>query len=163
MKLLAKIDGEKVDVEIVRGDGSVTATVGDREYKFDISQPEPNIYSLRSGGKLTEVFVPPESGKVTIGGHEFEVELTDPKRLRGSAADAEHADGAAEIKTAMPGKVVRILVTIGDEVAKGDGVLVVEAMKMQNEMKSPKDGIVKELRVVEGVTVNAGDVLAVIE
>ena len=100
---------------------------------------------------------------MTIGGHEFDIELTDPKRLRGSTVDAEHAGGAAEIKTAMPGKVVRILVAAGAEVQKGDGVLVVEAMKMQNEMKSPKDGIVKEIRTTEGSTVNAGDILAVIE
>jgi len=63
----------------------------------------------------------------------------------------------------MPGKVVRILLEAGSEVKKGDGVLVVEAMKMQNEMKSPKDGIVRELRSTEGSTVNAGDVLVVIE
>ncbi|MBA2621364.1 MAG: biotin/lipoyl-binding protein, partial [Acidobacteria bacterium] len=72
-------------------------------------------------------------------------------------------DGAAEIKTAMPGKVVRVLAVEGAEIKAGDGVLIVEAMKMQNEMKAPKDGIVKEIRVVEGATVNAGDVLAIIE
>lgn len=163
MKLHAKIDGEKLDVEIVRGDGKVTATVDGREYSLDVSQPEPNIYSFKNGGKVAEVFVSPGSSKVTAGGHEFEVELIDPKRLRGSGVESESADGIAEIKTAMPGKVVRILVAAGDEVLKGDGVLVVEAMKMQNEMKSPKDGVVKEIRTTEGSTVNAGDVLAVIE
>ena len=63
----------------------------------------------------------------------------------------------------MPGKVVRILKAVGDEVAKGDGVIVVEAMKMQNEMKSPKDGVIKEIRVAESDTVGAGDILVVIE
>ena len=63
----------------------------------------------------------------------------------------------------MPGKVVRILVAEGDEVEKGKGVLVVEAMKMQNEIKSPKKGVVKKLSAAEGSAVNAGDVLAVIE
>ncbi len=163
MKLIAKLDGEKHEVEIVRGDGIVTATVDGREYTLDVSQPEPNIYTFRSGGKMTEAFVSPGGTKVTIGGHEFEVEIADPKRLRGSSVDAEHADGVAEIKTAMPGKVVRILVAAGDEVLKGEGVLVVEAMKMQNEMKSPKDGIVKEIRVAESDTVGAGDILVVID
>ena len=163
MKLNAKIDGEKIEVEIVRVDDQVTATVDGREYTLDVSQPEPNVYTFRRDGKLTEAFVSPGSSKVTIGGREFEIELTDPKRLRGSSVGAEHADGAAEIKTAMPGKVVRILVEAGAEVQKGDGVLVVEAMKMQNEMKSPKDGLVKEIRTTEGSTVNAGDILAVIE
>ena len=163
MKLIAKVDGERLNVEVVRGDTQVTATVDGREYALDISEPEPNIYTFRSGGKLTEAFVSAGGSKVTIGGHEFEIDLTDPKRLRGSSVDAEHADGVAEIKTAMPGKVVRILVKAGAEVQKGDGVLVVEAMKMQNEMKSPKDGVVKEIRTTEGSTVNAGDILAVIE
>lgn len=161
MKLQAKIDGEKLDVEIVRGDGNVTATVDGRKYSLGFSQPEPNIYAFRNGSQLTEAFVSP--GKVVVSGHEFEIDLIDPKRLRGSGVESDSAEGIAEIKTAMPGKVVRILVTVGDKVQKGDGVLVVEAMKMQNEMKSPKDGIVKEIRTTEGSTVNAGDVLAVIE
>ena len=63
----------------------------------------------------------------------------------------------------MPGKLVRILVEAGTEVKQGEGVLIVEAMKMQNEMKSPKDGIIKEIRFAIGATVNAGDVLAIIE
>ena len=63
----------------------------------------------------------------------------------------------------MPGKLVRVLAAEGAAIKQGEGVLIVEAMKMQNEMKSPKDGIVKEIRVSEGTTVNAGDVLAVIE
>ncbi len=83
--------------------------------------------------------------------------------MKSAAGAGANADGAAEIKTAMPGKLVRILVEVGAEVKQGDGVLVVEAMKMQNEMKSPKDGIVKEIRFEEGATVNAGDVLAIIE
>ena len=63
----------------------------------------------------------------------------------------------------MPGKVVRVLVETGATVQTGDGIIVVEAMKMQNEMKSPKDGTIKEIRFAEGATVNAGDVLVVIE
>ena len=63
----------------------------------------------------------------------------------------------------MPGKVVRILVASGAEVSEGEGVIVVEAMKMQNEMKSPKAGLIKEIKVKEGSTVNAGDVLVIIE
>ncbi|MCO5333238.1 MAG: hypothetical protein M9893_04365 [Pyrinomonadaceae bacterium] len=68
-----------------------------------------------------------------------------------------------EIKTAMPGKVVRILRSLNETVAKGDGLIVVEAMKMQNEMRSPKDGIVAAINTSEGETVNAGEVLLVVE
>ncbi len=83
--------------------------------------------------------------------------------MRGGAGANANADGAAEIKTAMPGKVVRVLVEAGAPIKAGDGVLIVEAMKMQNEMKAPKDGTVREIRVAEGATVNAGDILAIIE
>ena len=90
-------------------------------------------------------------------------EPLDPKRLRGSGAANDHDGGSAEIKTAMPGKVVRILVAEGDAVQKGDGVIVIEAMKMQNEMKAPKDGTVRQIKVATGDTVSAGDILVVIE
>jgi biotin carboxyl carrier protein len=63
----------------------------------------------------------------------------------------------------MPGKVVRVMVEAGAEVAAGDGIVVVEAMKMQNEMKSPRAGKVLTVNVEVGTTVNGGDVLAVIE
>ncbi len=163
MKLQAKINGEKLDVEIVELEGKTTAVVDGREYELEISQPEPGIFALRNGHKMTEAFVSPDGKAVVIGGHEFEVEIADPKRLRGAGADHEHGDGVAEIKTAMPGKVVRILVEVGAEVEKGAGVIVVEAMKMQNEMKSPKTGTVTKINATEGDTVAAGDVLAVIE
>ena len=89
--------------------------------------------------------------------------IIDPKRLRSAKGDDADASGKAEIKTAMPGKVVRILVAEGDTVQKGDGVIVVEAMKMQNEMKSPKDGVISKIKFAEGDTVSAGDVLVIIE
>ena len=167
MKLQAKINGEKLDVEILRDGENVVATIDDREYKLNVSQPEPNIYAMRNANTRHEIFVSQgiKAGntKAVVGGHEFEIDLLDPKRLRGSSVDADHAGGAAEIKTAMPGKVVRILKAVGDEVLKGEGVIVVEAMKMQNEMKSPKDGVIKEIHVSESDTVSAGDVLVVID
>ncbi|CAN5553285.1 acetyl-CoA carboxylase biotin carboxyl carrier protein subunit [soil metagenome] len=166
MKLHADISGTKHEVEINRTDDSVHAVVDGREYTLDVSQPEPGLYVLRDGSKMSVAFVSnlaDGTSQVSINGHTIDVKLTDPKRLRGSSVDAEHADGAAEIKTAMPGKVVRILVAQGDAVQKGDGIIVVEAMKMQNEMKSPKDGIISEIRVAESDTVGAGDTLVVIE
>lgn len=168
MKLNAELSNEKHSIEIKRDGGKVFAEVDGRKYELEVSEPEPNVYLLKNDGKIFEVSVssPKSVGEafhVRSGTHEFEIRLIDPKRLRGTGSDHEHGGGLAEIKTAMPGKVVRILTTAGSEVQKGDGVIVVEAMKMQNEMKSPKDGIVKEVRVDEGSTVNAGDVLVVIE
>ena len=168
MKLQAEIGDEKHDIEIKQADDKVFASVDGREYELEVSQPEPNVYLLKNEGKIFETFVSPQkkSGdpfQVQISRHSLDIKLIDPKRLRGSGRDAELADGAAEIRTAMHGKVVRILVEKGATVEKGDGVLVVEAMKMQNELKSPKAGTVKDIKVDEGSTVAAGDVLAVIE
>ncbi len=169
MKLIAELNQEKHAVEITRGDGlTLTARIDGRAYELEASEPEPNVYLLKHENRIYQIFVSPnkksdEPYAVSVGNQNYEIKIFDPKRLRGTAASGEQAEGASEIKTAMPGKVVRVLVKVGAEIKQGDGVLVVEAMKMQNEMKSPKDGIVKEIRFAEGATVNAGDVLAVIE
>jgi biotin carboxyl carrier protein len=164
MKLQAELDNEKHDVEIRRDGDKVFTTIDGRSYELEASEPEPNVFLLKHEGRIYEVYVSPgQPSQVRIGSNEFEISIHDPKRLRGSGADHEHGEGLAEIRTAMPGKVVRILLKTGTEVKKGDGIIVVEAMKMQNEMKSPKDGIVKEIRASEGITVNAGDILAIIE
>ena len=166
MKLHAEIEGRKHEVEVKRIDGEVTAMVDGREYHLSASEPEPNIFLLKHDNKIFETSVSPTDASnfvVNLRGHDFEVKIMDPKRLRGSGGEHLHGDGAAEIKTAMPGKVVRILKSVGDSVAKAEGVIVVEAMKMQNEMKSPKDGTISEIKFAEGDTVSAGDVLVVIE
>ena len=167
MKFHAELGENKHEVEIKREDGRVFARVADRDYELEVSEPEPGIYLLKHGRKIVEASVSAgrvgDPTKVRIGPNELEVKLIDPKRLRGAGAEHEHGDGLAEIKTAMPGKVVSILLEVGSTVEKGDGVLVVEAMKMQNELKSPKAGVIKEIRVTEGAAVSAGDILATIE
>ena len=162
MKLQAELSGEKHEIEVKRDGERVFARVDDREYELEASEVEPNVYLLKNNNQIFEIYVAP-NGFVNVGNYQLEVNLIDPKRLRGAAGAIGSADGAAEIKTAMPGKLVRILTEIGAAVEKGDSVLVVEAMKMQNEMKAPKDGVISEIRFEEGATVNAGDVLAVIE
>ena len=168
MKLHAEVGKERHEVEVRREGSKVFAKVDDREYELEVSEPESNVFSLKHNGKIFEVFVTPPATPggpfaASLGSSEFAVRLTDPKRLRGSASTDHDAHGTAEIRSAMPGKVVRVLVEPGAEVEKGSGVIVVEAMKMQNELKAPKVGFVKEIRVGEGETVNAGDVLVVIE
>lgn len=166
MKLQAELDGTKHDVEIKRDGNKVTASVDGREYSLDVSQPEPGLFVLRRDSQkhIAHVTSRPDGlSMVAISGRSVEVSLSDPKRLRGSAGGTDVEDGIAEIKTAMPGKIVRVLVAQGDAVTKGDGVIVVEAMKMQNEMKSPKDGNVASIKVAEGDTVEAGALLLTIE
>lgn len=166
MKLHAESNGEKHEIEIRREGEKVFARIDDREYEIEASEPEPGVFLIRHDNKIYEAAVSNiADGKknVALHGRDHEITIHDPKRLRGSGSSDSHADGVAEIKTAMPGKIVRILATPGTIVDKGVGVLVVEAMKMQNELKSPKAGVIKEIRVENGATVSAGDVLATIE
>ncbi len=166
MKYLAEIDGEKHMIELSPAGETVKALIGEKEYEVTASEPESGVYLIKDGGKIFEVFVSKKGNAdfhASVSGNEFDISLTDPKRLRhGSSSGSDH-DGLAEIKTAMPGKIVRVLVSVGDEVEKNDGVIVVEAMKMQNELKSPKSGTVRDIRFAEGSTVSAGDVLISIE
>lgn len=167
MKLFAEHAGEKHEIEIKTDGAKTFARVGEREYEIEAREVEPNTYLFNLAGKIFECYVAPKTAagitRVRQGAQSFDVQLSDPKRLRGAGNAAANADGAANIVTMMPGKIVRVVVEAGAEVAAGDSVIVVEAMKMQNEMKAPKDGTVKEIRFQVGATVNAGDILAVIE
>jgi biotin carboxyl carrier protein len=169
MKLLAETNDVQYELNFTENGSQLTAEIDGRRYELETSQPEPNVYLFKLDNKIYRIFVSPneksteDAFAVKVGSQQFEIKIVDPKRLRGTAAAGGQAAGASEIKTAMPGKVVRVLVEQGDEVKVGDGVIIVEAMKMQNEMKAPKDGIVKEIQFAEGTTVNAGDVLVVIE
>ena len=167
MKLKAQIGDHSSDLDIRIDGENIAVLVDDREYTLEASEVEPGVYLLKNNGRIYEAYVsdigPGGNTKVTVRGQTFEVAIFDPKRLRSSQSDHSHGDGRAEIKTAMPGKVVRIMAEVGQTVEKGAGVIVVEAMKMQNEMRPPKDGIVKEIRTSEGATVNAGEILVVIE
>lgn len=168
MKLKAELNNETYEIEIRREGEKVYAEVDGRRYNLEAGEPEPNVFLLKNEGKIYDVFVSPQQNaneplQVKVKNQSFEINLIDPKRLRGAVGEGGSAGGTAEIKTAMPGKVVRVLVEKGAKIQKGEGVIIVEAMKMQNEMKAPKDGIVKEIRFTEGATVNAGEILAVIE
>ena len=100
--------------------------------------------------------------EIWVNGRRLTMEVFDPRDLRpGQGATANH--GRQEIAASMPGKVIRVLVAAGDTVEEGQGLVVVEAMKMQNEMKSPKAGRVAEVRARPDATVGAGEVLMVVE
>lgn len=168
MKLKAEIEGEELALELRREGARVFAEVGGRAYELEARSLGRGEYLLLHEGRVYECRAGEKQGEdgaraVSVGGREYAVKLSDPKRLRGARASAGHGEGRAQVVAAMPGKVVRVLVEQGEQVEAGAGVLVVEAMKMQNEMKSPKAGVVTELHARPGATVNAGDVLAVIE
>ena len=98
-----------------------------------------------------------------VGSERFSVELRDPRSLRSRGTAPGMPKGPQKLMAPMPGKIVRILVAEKSEVEAGQGIVVVEAMKMQNEIKSPKKGIVQKILVAEGDKVNAGDGLAIVE
>ena len=101
--------------------------------------------------------------QIWVGDQSYVAEVRDPRSLRSRKIRADDGKGARRLVASMPGKVIRFLVGENSEVEAGQGVVVVEAMKMQNEIKSPKKGIVRKLAVSEGAAVNAGDVLAIVE
>ena len=132
-------------------------------YGVEIS---PGVYSILIDGMSHEVRVAPgPGGSLTLqtGNHEFTAEIADPRAWRGRKHGHVEAEGRQQVLAPMPGKVVRLLVHAGEEVKVGQGLLVVEAMKMQNEVRSPKTGKVERLLAKEGQPVNAGEVLAWID
>jgi biotin carboxyl carrier protein len=98
-----------------------------------------------------------------VGSTRFVVELRDPRSLRSRQKAAGDEKGPRKIVAPMPGRVVRVLVAENSEVEAGQGIVVVEAMKMQNELKSPKKGVVKKISTIPGAAVKPGDVLAIVE
>jgi biotin carboxyl carrier protein len=157
MKLDLTIDGREERIEIVNG----RFRLGDgREREASVETPQAGVYSVLLDGRSYLARV--EEGVVTVNGFRYEIEVRDPRRWSRKARGDAHA-GAQNIKAPMPGKVVRVLVAVGDVVEAGQGVVVVEAMKMQNELKAPRAGTVICMAARIGATVTAGEVLATIE
>ena len=168
IKLKAEVAGNHYEIAIQRVDARVSVHIDGRDYELRAQDAGAGQYVLIDGHSVYDCSVETIHNQgnhleVSIRGASYTINLTDPKRLRSAYTAAHHDHESAQIVAPMPGKVVRVLVEPGSEVEAGAGIVVVEAMKMQNEMKSPKSGTVVELRVSAGATVNAGDVLAVIE
>ena len=166
MKLTAEIDGQTYALELQREGTRILATVDGRHYELEARETEAGALLLIVGGRVYECRAdaqqPGGAREVQVGEKLYQVTLIDLKRLR-SASGAGAAGGRVQIKASMPGKVVRLLVEAGATVEAGDGLVIVEAMKMQNELKSPKSGKVVEIHTQMGATVNAGEVLITVE
>ncbi len=174
MKLIADIAGQSHEVNLERNadkPSRFVAVVDGSRYEITARDTAAGIRLILNDGRVYQCRVDKTGGRdaagiaeVYICNQAYAVEVIDPKRKRsGQRTGAQDMDGAAQIVAPMPGKVVRVLVEQGASVEAGDGLLVVEAMKMQNELKAPRAGVVVELKAAAGTTVNAGDVLAVIE
>jgi biotin carboxyl carrier protein len=149
MKLHVLVNGREVEI--------------DEERLHVVAQVEPGVYSVLMDGRSFEVraIATREGLRLELDGRRLTAEVHDP-RDRGRKSAAALGTGRQNITAPMPGKVIRVLVTEGDAVEVGQGLAVVEAMKMQNELKALRAGQVLEVRAGAGDTVGAGDTLVVI-
>lgn len=145
MKLRILVNGNPVEV--------------DAEQLKSVAEVEPGVYSILADGRSFEVRV--AGASVQVDGRKFTAEVYDP-RDRSEKSSAAVGAGRQNIVAPMPGKVIRVLVREGDAVEAGQGLVVVEAMKMQNEMKALRAGHVVEVIAKDGDTVSAGDTLVVL-
>ncbi|HLJ87969.1 MAG TPA: biotin/lipoyl-containing protein [Candidatus Angelobacter sp.] len=152
-------------VELSREDASWQCKLDGKPFPAEIVLRSDGVYSILIEGKSYEATQEhtPLGNNIVVGRHRFTPTVRDPRSFRSLRRADSAAQGSKKITAPMPGKVVRILVAAGAQVEAGQGVLVVEAMKMQNELKSPKNGTITKLNVAEGSPVEAGQVLAEIE
>jgi len=158
------IDGKSYRLELSRVEERWACRVDGRAVDVDAVLARPDVLSLRIGNQAFEIKCERVGGDLHlwVGSQRFAAEIRDPRSLRArSRALDEH--GPRKLTAPMPGKVVRLLAREGSTVDAGSGIVVVEAMKMQNEIKSPKKGTLQKILVREGAAVNAGDVLAIVE
>jgi biotin carboxyl carrier protein len=164
LNLEIDLDGKAHSVEITSAGGKLRCVIDGRLRNADGIELWPGIYSILADGESLEARVETAGAelRVLVGGREFRAAVRDPRQWRRYRGAALEAEGRQQVVAPMPGKIVRLLVGAGERVEARQGLLVVEAMKMQNEVRSPKSGTVERLLVKEGQTVNAGEALAVI-
>jgi len=163
LKLYIEIAGKVRAVDYTPGESTIM--LDDEVMKVHAQWLRPGVLSLIVDGRAWRVVLDENANEpaVYIGSERIVYGVDDPRSLKARRARAAGTDGPRTIKASMPGRVVRILAEKDQQVEAHQGVVVIEAMKMQNELKAPKSGRVTELRVAPGDTVAAGDVLAVIE
>jgi biotin carboxyl carrier protein len=164
MKLEIALNGKAHQVELAQIGERLRCTIDGTPLEADAVQIAPGIYSILIDGESLEVRVEPDGAglRVATGDREWRAEIRDPRQWRRNRSGGSEAEGRQQVSAPMPGKIVRVLVRAGETVGAKQGLFVVEAMKMQNEIRSPKSGKVERLLVSEGQTVNAGEVLAII-
>jgi biotin carboxyl carrier protein len=158
--------GPKVHrLEVEKIDDRWECRFNGRSIPVDAVIPRRDVLSLLIDGRSYEI-KREQTGTdlhLWVGSTRFAVELRDPRSLRSRQKNSGDEKGPRKIVAPMPGRIVRLMVKENSEVEAGQGIVVVEAMKMQNEIKSPKKGIVKKILAIAGAAVNPGDLLAIVE
>jgi 3-methylcrotonyl-CoA carboxylase alpha subunit len=158
MKFIARHGETEVPVEITREGTGYSVRIGDRSMHADLVNAGSVVRSLVLEDATQLALVHHRDGtrhEISLGGTQTHVEIIDPLSLKRKKREDEVSAGGP-IKALMPGRVVRVLVAAGDHVTKGTGLLILEAMKMENEISALADGTVEELFVTAGQTVEAG-------
>lgn len=158
MKLIARHKGTDLEVEVERFGGGYRVRLGDRWVVADLVEAGPSLRSLSLEDGTQFSLIHHREGNVheiTLAGSTLHVEIVDPLALKRKSRE-DHTGGGGVVKALMPGRVVRILVNAGDTVRKGAGLLILEAMKMENEIQAPVDGVVDQIFVSSGATVESG-------
>jgi biotin carboxyl carrier protein len=159
------VDGRAHVVQAIRaGEFGLSLLLGGDDKESD--KPGPGLNTPAAAGRTSNVQVAP-GGRgqvlVSLNGRTAAMTVNGRRKSRTMGEAGGHAHGAASVVAPMPGRVVRVLVNAGDDVAVRQAVVVVEAMKMENELRTPKAGKVREIAAVPGMSVEAGRVLMVIE
>ncbi len=159
------VDGKPHRLELAKADGRWECRLDGREINVDAVITCRDVLSLIVDGQSYEIKREQTATDLHmwVGSTRFAVGLRDPRSLRSRLAGRGDEKGPKKLVAPMPGRIVRVLVEEKAEVDAGQGIVVVEAMKMQNEIKSPKKGSVQKILAVAGAAVNAGDVLAIVE
>jgi oxaloacetate decarboxylase (Na+ extruding) subunit alpha len=154
-----------VELDEGNGFGFIRVKVDDREYLIDVTNPSPGLYSLVVHGKVFSAFVSQRRGArdVQVGNWSASVEVVPAQSQRPSAKSAAVVGGLQEITAPMSGRVVQVLVHNGQTVQEGESLVIIEAMKMETEIRAVARGQVKDIQVKADMAVEAGQLLLVIE
>ena len=166
MKFVARRGEQTILVEVERSGSSYLVRVGDRQIRADLIEADGHLRSLRLDDGRQFLLTHHREGKthsVSFGEGEVQLELLDPLALRAETTVKDERTGSANVRAIMPGRVVRIMIEAGGEVKRGQGLLILEAMKMENEITAPHDGRVRTIHVQAGQTVENGADLVELE
>ncbi len=159
---LVSIDGRDVEVDVKDIDGTLSLLIGTKSYEISVGPPADGTVMVHVDGVPVEVTVSPSGSVAAAPPGSAGAGPVRPATGR-AAAGASGAGGPQQVKAPMPGKIVKLLVKPGDRVEPRQGLVVIEAMKMENELRAKAAGTVVEVRAVEGASVEAGAILVILE
>jgi biotin carboxyl carrier protein len=164
MKLEVYHGDDRVEIELPDSSAGQPVLIAGRDADVDWVRIRDREYSILIAGRVFDLTVETAGERSLVHGRDGAAQLRVSDPRRGGAAEVEGGKtGLQRIVAEMPGKVIRIMARPGDAVAFGQGLLVIEAMKMQNEIPAPKSGVVREVAAIEGKAVQAGDFLLSLE